>query len=61
MLYPDAEDADLDQSLGRPALTWLIGEVSPRSVDATLRALSELAAEPVPETESATPVSEADG
>lgn len=42
VLYPDAEDADLDQSLNTPALRWLVGDVSPRSIDAVLRALKEL-------------------
>lgn len=42
VLYPDAEDADLDQSLGTPALRWLVGDVSPRAVDAVLKALQTL-------------------
>ena len=46
VLYPDAEDADLDQSLGTPALRWLIGDVSQRAVDAALQALNELSADP---------------
>ena len=45
VLYPDAEDADLDQSLGTPALRWLVGDVSPRAIDATLRALKDMPAE----------------
>ena len=49
VLYPDAEDADLDQSLGTPALRWLVGDVSPRAVDATLHALKALPTE-LPET-----------
>lgn len=53
VLYPDAEDADLDQSLGMPALRWLVGDVSPRAVDATLQALAALSSEPP--TEEATP------
>ena len=46
VLYPDAEDADLDQSLGSAALRWLVGEVSPRAVEASLQALSALSSEP---------------
>ena len=42
VLYPDAEDADLDQSLGLQAMRWLVGDVSQRAVDATLQALMEL-------------------
>ena len=44
-IYPVAKfatDADLDQSLNTPALRWLVGDVSPRSIDAVLRALKEL-------------------
>lgn len=48
VLYPDAEDADLDQSLGLQAMRWLIGDVSQRAVDATLQALSDLSTEPTP-------------
>jgi uncharacterized Zn finger protein len=57
VLYPDAEDADLDQSLGLQALRWLVGDVSPRAVYATLEALNALQDEPPPpEDESKTPV-----
>lgn len=42
VLYPDAEDADLDQSLGLQAMRWLVGDISQRTVDATLQALQEL-------------------
>ena len=45
VLYPDAEDADLDQSLGLQALRWLVGDVSSRAVTATLAALAALSAE----------------
>ena len=48
VLYPDAEDADLDQSLGLQALRWLVGDVSPRAVYATLEALNALSDEPPP-------------
>lgn len=54
VLYPDAEDADLDQSLGLQAMRWLIGDVSPRAVDATLQALSDLSSEaPEPDASQA--------
>tara|TARA_R110002094_G_scaffold148836_1_gene137414 strand:- start:593 stop:1480 length:888 start_codon:yes stop_codon:yes gene_type:complete len=46
VLYPDAEDADLDQSLGFQALRWLVGDVSMRAVEATLDALNALSSEP---------------
>ncbi|MFK7739474.1 MAG: hypothetical protein AB8H80_04055 [Planctomycetota bacterium] len=55
VLYPDAEDADLDQSLTTAPLRWLIGDVSPRAVDACLKALAELSdARPQPSEEAAT-------
>lgn len=53
VLYPDAEDADLDQSLGLQALRWLVGDSSPRAVDATLAALTALSSEPPAEDEKA--------
>ena len=53
VLYPDAEDADLDQSLGTPALRWLVGDVSPRAVDASLQALAALSSEPPAPPETA--------
>ena len=58
VLYPDAEDADLDQSLNPPALRWLLGEASPRAVDAALRALAalpsgEIVAAPSPASDAA--------
>jgi uncharacterized Zn finger protein len=57
VLYPDAEDADLDQSLGLQALRWLVGDVSPRAVAATLAALNGLSDEPQPpEDETKPPV-----
>lgn len=57
VLYPDAEDADLDQSLGLQVLRWLVGDVSPRAVTATLQALDALPSkliEPVADTATAT-------
>lgn len=57
VLYPDAEDADLDQSLGLQALRWLVGDVSPRAVYATLEALNALSDEPQPpEDETKVPI-----
>jgi hypothetical protein len=47
VLYPDAEDADLGQSLGPSQVRWLVGDVSQRHVDAALEALARLPAEPV--------------
>jgi uncharacterized Zn finger protein len=44
VLYPDAEDADLGQALGSAQVRWLLGEVSPRLVDAVLLALESLPA-----------------
>lgn len=46
VLYPDAEDADLDQQLGLGALRWRVVDVSQRHVDAALAALDRLPAEP---------------
>jgi len=51
VLYPDAEDADLDQSLGLQALRWLVGDVSPRAVTAALTALAELSPDAPPPDE----------
>ena len=46
VLYPDAEDADLGQSLGPAQVRWLVGETSPRFADSALKALAALSAEP---------------
>lgn len=46
VLYPDAEDADLDQQLGLGALRWLVGDLSQRHVDAALAALDRLSDQP---------------
>ncbi|MEZ6036871.1 MAG: hypothetical protein R3F29_05290 [Planctomycetota bacterium] len=46
VLYPDAEDADLDQQLGLGALRWLVGDVSQRHVDAALAGLARLSDQP---------------
>ncbi len=48
VLYPDAEDADLGQSLGSAQVRWLVGDVPQRFVDAALKALAALPAEPTP-------------
>jgi uncharacterized Zn finger protein len=42
VLYPDAEDADLDNALATPQVKWLLGTSSPRFVDAALAALARL-------------------
>ncbi len=46
VLYPDAEDADLGQSLGAAQVRWLVGETSARFADSALKALAGLSAEP---------------
>jgi len=48
VLYPDAEDADLGQSLGRAQVRWLAGETSERFAAAALQALGSLPAERPP-------------
>ena len=48
VLYPDAEDADLGQSLGTAQVRWIVGDVSMRLVDAALAALKSLPTEPPP-------------
>ncbi len=45
VLYPDAEDADLGQSLPPSVARWLVGDVSPRLVDAALKAFDRLSGE----------------
>jgi len=50
VLYPDAEDADLGQSLSDPQVRWLIGDISSRFVEATLAALDALPASVEPES-----------
>ena len=46
VLYPDAEDADLGQSLTMAQIRWLTGEVSDRLAKAALQALGALADKP---------------
>ena len=48
VLYPDAEDADLGQSLTPAQVRWFTGAVSAPCVDAALRALDLLSSEPPP-------------
>ena len=45
VLYPDAEDADLGQSLSPAQVRWFTGAQSQRYVDAALQALAALPAE----------------
>jgi hypothetical protein len=45
VLYPDAEDADLGQSLSRAQVHWLCGDVSARFCAAALAALDALPVE----------------
>jgi uncharacterized Zn finger protein len=46
VLYPEAEDADLDATLGPQQVRWLLGTVPQPIVDAARRALDELAQKP---------------
>lgn len=48
VLYPDAEDADLGQSLGPAQVRWLVGDTSLRFAEAALKALAALSSEPPP-------------
>jgi uncharacterized Zn finger protein len=44
VLYPEAEDADLDATLPPAQVRWLIGDVTPRTTEAALGALRRLVA-----------------
>ncbi len=46
VLYPDAEDADLGQSLSPAQVRWFAGTLSQRNVDAALQALAALSSQP---------------
>src|SRR5262249_32764487 len=46
VLYPEAEDADLDASLSKAQVRWFCGAVSDRVVDAAVKALERLADSP---------------
>jgi uncharacterized Zn finger protein len=46
VLYPEAEDADLDASLSPGQVRWLLGEASPRALAAVQKALADLASSP---------------
>jgi uncharacterized Zn finger protein len=48
VLYPDAEDADLGQSLTGPQVRWFTGTLSERCVDSALAALANLSTTPAP-------------
>ena len=48
VLYPDAEDADLGQSLSPMQVRWFDGGISVRCVDAALKALEALPTTPTP-------------
>jgi hypothetical protein len=50
VLFPDAEDADLGQSLSPAQVRWFTGALSSRCVDAALKALTELSLTPPPPT-----------
>jgi len=52
VLYPEGEDADLDNTLAAPQVAWLLGTVPVRMVTAALAALGRVTAEgvaPVPD------------
>ncbi len=53
VLYPDAEDADLGQSLPPVQVRWFTGAVSQPCVDAALQALDKLSTEPPPAPKTA--------
>lgn len=42
VLYPEAEDADIDYTLNPAQIRWMLGAVSSRTLDAAVRALREL-------------------
>ena len=46
VLFPDAEDADLGQSLQPAQVRWFTGALAQRRVDATLKALADLSLTP---------------
>ena len=46
VLFPDAEDADLGQSLQPAQVRWFTGALAQRCVDATLKALADLSLTP---------------
>lgn len=48
VLYPEAEDADLDTTLSPIQVRWLAGEVTPRTVEAVQKALDALRTAPPP-------------
>lgn len=42
VLYPEAEDADLDTTLSRSQIRWLLGVAHERAVEATIKAIDKL-------------------
>lgn len=48
VLYPEAEDADLDSALAPAQVRWLLGNVHAQQVEATLAALQRVADAPEP-------------
>ncbi|MFY9341498.1 MAG: hypothetical protein WAT39_03335 [Planctomycetota bacterium] len=48
VLYPDAEDADLGQTLTPVQVRWFTGVLAERCVESALKALADLAAVPPP-------------
>jgi uncharacterized Zn finger protein len=55
VLYPDAEDADLGQSLQPMQVRWFDGALAQRTVEATLKALDTLSLTPPPAPPPAAP------
>jgi uncharacterized Zn finger protein len=47
VLYPEAEGADLDAALGPTQVRWLLGDITPRSLDAVRRCLDDLLKTPL--------------
>lgn len=47
VLYPEAEDADLDMTINPAQVRWLLGATTQRTVDAVRHALDRLIAPPV--------------
>ena len=54
VLYPEAEDADLDSTLSHAQIRWLLGQVSARTVEAALVTLQKFA-EGKPNSEAVQP------
>ena len=51
ILFPEAEEADLDSTLAPAQTRWLVGAVSARSIEAANKALLQLAEQEEPSEE----------